>query len=141
MSAHSTKKMSIKRRANREATPRRKTRTAPLPRLRVQTVPTTQPRRILPSLPRDPPRDDRISRIYPPLRSYICGKGIKTKEDALEEFWRFQNKYKGKRRGDQRKVVKILSVRHQQSKHGGGFWISYQIPWRIRKEWLECPKP
>jgi len=63
------------------------------------------------------------------LVHHVAGKNIKTKAQALEDFWAFHRGANGNRRSDPEDFIKVKQVR--QRNHSGGFDIFYTVPSRI----------
>jgi hypothetical protein len=68
-------------------------------------------------------------RLPTPIRSLVAGKGIRSTEDALEEFFRFHRAHNGGRRTD---PVDFITVESVERDAAGGFTILYQVPPRMR---------
>lgn len=64
-----------------------------------------------------------------PVRSTVSGKDIRSKEDALEEFYRFHRAHNGGRRTDPVDLLKVESVERIAE---CGYIILYQVPARMR---------
>jgi hypothetical protein len=64
-----------------------------------------------------------------PIRSVVSGKGIRTKEQALEEFYAFHRAHNGGRWTD---PVEFITVESVEGDGFGGFVVLYQVPARMR---------
>ena len=66
----------------------------------------------------------------PPLVHIIAETGIRTREQALERFFRFLEDHNGHRRRSPRDFVRVLSCRRDREH---GVWrISYRVPREYR---------
>jgi len=63
-----------------------------------------------------------------PIRSLVAGKDIRSKDDALTEFFAFHRRHNGNRRTDPVDFIAVEDVKPD----GGGYWITYQVPPRMR---------
>jgi hypothetical protein len=65
------------------------------------------------------------------LHSHIGVKGVKTREQALEEFYRSHDEHNGNRRTSIREFAKV----HQVRTNGQGGWdVYYSVPSRILRK-------
>lgn len=62
------------------------------------------------------------------LVHHTAGRSIKTKAQALADFWAFHRASNGNRRSDPEQFIKVKQVRQRNS---GGFDIFYTVPSRI----------
>jgi len=64
-----------------------------------------------------------------PIRATVSGRGIRTREDALTEFYDFHRRHNGGRRTD---PVDLLTIEGITRVAECGFEITYQVPPRMR---------
>jgi len=65
------------------------------------------------------------------LRHHVAGKGIQTREQALEEFYRYHESHNGTRRSNPREFMKSVQARNNGQ---GGWDVYYSVPSRILRK-------
>jgi hypothetical protein len=68
------------------------------------------------------------------LKDHIAGKGITSRDAALEEFWAKHRLYNGGRRSPPESFITVKQVRQVHSNAGDSFDVFYEVPSHIINE-------